>query len=282
MSNTNNKKTVLVLGATGKQGGQVISELLAQDANFSIRALSRNPESASAKSLTSRGVQVFKGDLDAADGLQQALTGVDTAFLVTLPDLKDHQKEATQGIRFVDEAKKANISHLIFTSVEDADKNTGVPHFETKWAIEKHIREVGIPWTILRPVAFMDNFTPNPSTANFVGFGVFSTLLGDHSLHWVHTRDIGRAAVRAIQNPTEYRGKIVPLAGDIQTFDGVLDAYEKVHGYRPWKAYVPNWAAKWLPQEFTKMFQVKTSMETVFVCTETKCSSLERRDTARM
>ncbi|PRP85024.1 NmrA family protein [Planoprotostelium fungivorum] len=257
MSNTDNKKIILVLGATGKQGGQVISELLAQDAraDLVIRALSRNPESAAARSLAARGVQIYKGDLDEEEGLARALAGVDTAFLVTLPDMKDHQREATRGIRFVDEAKKANVSHLIFTSVEDADKNTGVPHFDTKWTIEQHIREVDIPWTILRPVAFMDNFTANPSKANFVGFGVFATLLIGHSLHWVHTRDIGRAAVRAINNPIEYRDKIIPLSGDVQTLNGVLDAYEKVHGKRPWKAYVPRWAANQLPKDFTKMFQ---------------------------
>ncbi|PRP86013.1 NmrA family protein [Planoprotostelium fungivorum] len=134
--------------ATGKQGGQVtwVSELLAEDAraNFTIRALSRNPESVAARSLAARG-------------------RVDTAFLVTLPEMKDHQKEATRGIRFVDEAKKATREH------------------HTKWTIEQHICEVDIPWTILRSVAFMDNFTVHLSKANFVGFGIFATFkVNDH------------------------------------------------------------------------------------------------------
>lgn len=100
--------TVLVIGATGQQGGGVIEALLASGrTDLNIRALTRNPASSAAKNLTNRGVKLYQGDLENRDSLVAALSDVDAAYLVT--DFRgpgDVEGEFQQGKNFVDAAKE--------------------------------------------------------------------------------------------------------------------------------------------------------------------------------
>eukprot|EP01117_Protostelium_nocturnum_P013748 TRINITY_DN5164_c0_g1_i1.p1 TRINITY_DN5164_c0_g1~~TRINITY_DN5164_c0_g1_i1.p1 ORF type:complete len:209 (-),score=64.83 TRINITY_DN5164_c0_g1_i1:266-892(-) len=200
-----NKRTVLVTGATGKQGGAVIKSLL-EDDQFQLRALTRDPSSTSATALAKKGVEIVKGDFNDESSLASALKGAHAAFLVTMPAPKDHEKEAKEGFRFVDAAKAAKLDHLVFTSVEDAQSNTGVPHFDSKFEIEEHIRASGLQNTILRPVAFMDNIPPS-TMGTFGVLGLFETALLRKSLKWVDTTDIGKIAAVAIKKTKGIQGK---------------------------------------------------------------------------
>jgi uncharacterized protein YbjT (DUF2867 family) len=163
--------TFLIVGATGKQGGKAISTLLdhqAKNKDLSLRFITRNPDSASAKKLVDQGAQAFKADLFDRESLRQALTGVDRAFLVT-DAMAGEEKEAQQGKTFVDVAKEVGVKHIVFTSVSAADTAVSVPHFRSKYQVsdltlplaqtdvqvEKHLVASGLTYTILRPVAFM-------------------------------------------------------------------------------------------------------------------------------
>lgn len=145
------KTTLLVTGATGKQGGAAINALLdsPQAAQMEIRFLTRNPSSSSASKLTKRGAKAYKADLLDAASLDQALQGVQLAFLVT-DNMGGVDKEEQMGKTFVDEAKKQGVKHLVFTSVCAADTATQVPHFNSKYQVSLLRRCPSIQMLILR------------------------------------------------------------------------------------------------------------------------------------
>lgn len=131
--------TILIVGATGKQGGKAISTLFdgksPASSDMSLRFITRNPDSAASMKLVERGAKPYKADLLDKESLKTALTGVDRAFLVT--DAMAGEKEADQGITFVDAAKEVGVKHIVFTSVCAADIATNVPHFRTKYAVSR-------------------------------------------------------------------------------------------------------------------------------------------------
>lgn len=166
---------VLITGATGKQGGAVVDALLEspQAEQFTILAVTRNPESPSAQKLKSRGVKVITGDLNDVPSLfQNAKTVVNQpiwgVFSVQIPAGKGatvHTEEA-QGKALVDGAVANEVKMFVYTSVDrggdekSPDNATPIPHFISKYNVEKHLMEkakdTGMDWCILRPVAFMD------------------------------------------------------------------------------------------------------------------------------
>lgn len=169
--------TILIVGATGKQGGKAISNLLDQSSsNLSLRFITRNPDSGSSKKLIERGAKAYKADLLDKESLKVALEGVDRAFLVT-DAMAGEIKETEQGKVFIDAAKEVGVKHIVFTSVCAADTATTVPHFRSKYEvspvwrtrlrprlaeheltsdqIEKYLIASGLTYTILRPVGFM-------------------------------------------------------------------------------------------------------------------------------
>ncbi|KII85952.1 hypothetical protein PLICRDRAFT_115222 [Plicaturopsis crispa FD-325 SS-3] len=246
-------RKVLVVGATGKQGGAVIDELLASK-KVAPRALTRSPESASATALAGKGVDVVKGSFGDPNSLLKALSGVSSAFLVTEAVAEGAAGEVKQGKVFVDVAKEAKLPHLVYTSVEGAERKTGVPHFESKFEIEEYIRASGISHTILRPVAFYENFPPRSGLQSFFGFGLFNAALWGKKLQLVSVKDIGWFAARALEDPDKYKGRIIKLAGDELSVPELQDKYAAVQGFRPWRAHLPPIALRMLPYDMRMMF----------------------------
>lgn len=146
---------VLVIGATGQQGGALVDNLLAHEHN--VRAVTRDPTKQAATKLKERGVDVRKGDLDKPDTIGSAAKGVDVAFLVTTPYEDGPDAETKQGISGVDALVKADVPHIVYASVADADKETGVPHFESKMKVERHLADQKVGYTIVAPVFFREN-----------------------------------------------------------------------------------------------------------------------------
>ena len=98
-----------------------------------------------------------------------------------------------------DQALKAGVKHYVYTSVEGADRKTGVPHFETKFVVEEHIKKIGLEYTILRPVTFMNNFT-TPGTLGKVSSGFFQKYLDpSKKMQLISVADIGKMATIALQ-----------------------------------------------------------------------------------
>ncbi|MBY5915254.1 NmrA/HSCARG family protein [Rhizobium leguminosarum] len=209
MSNT---RSVLVTGATGQQGGAVVRALIAR--GHRVKAISRRPESDGAKRLAAAGVEVVAGNLDDGASVVKAAEGVDTIFLMGNSYEAGTDAETRQGIAAADAAKAAGISHLIYSSVADAHKKTGIPHFDSKYLVEKHIAGLGIPYTISAPVAFMEN-TVAPWAIDGLRQGVYAAALPPaRVLQQVTIDDIGAFVATLAERREQVFGKRFDIAGD--------------------------------------------------------------------
>ena len=257
--------TVLVVGATGQQGGSVVKALLASNnPDLKIRALTRNPSSTTARALADSGVHLAKGDLINGDSLSAALAGCDAAYLVTdFRGEKDVAGEIEQGRTFVDTAKLAGIKHLVYSSVAGADIAQAVEHFYSKFQIEEYIRASGLAWTIVRPSGFMEVIPPAGIGRAFM-LGAFAATLGDHAQPYVSCEDIGRMVAKAVLEPEGFKGKIVNLAGDRLTVDQLQAALDKGEETRNWRVWLPQWLVLALsPYHYRQMFRVRSYKSTV-------------------
>ncbi|KAK6351379.1 hypothetical protein TWF718_004540 [Orbilia javanica] len=251
-------RTILITGATGQQGGALLTALQsnASASDLSIRAIARDPTAASKKlSSKASNVTFHKANLTDKASLIPALTGVDTAFLITIP-IPDAKAEVTQGKTFVDAAKEAGVKYIVFSSVGSAERNTGIPHFDSKREVEEYIIESGIPYTFIRPVAFMDNFPVAGGIGRFIALGLFKTALGGKRLQLIAAKDIGEFAAKAVLEPERWKGGEFELAGDDLSVPEILDVFQKVQGSRPWTVWLPYFVMKlMLPLDFYLMFK---------------------------
>lgn len=228
--------TILVTGATGKQGGAVINALLASpDAkDIKIVALTRNTKSPSAKALVVKApeqIKLLAGDLkDPTTIFTNAPEKIKKVFFVSLPDMSpmsDGSGEEVKGKALIDASLEHGVRHFVYTSVDrhgsESDANdTDIPHFWRKANVEKYLKEAckgsQMQWTILRPTAFMENIA-----AGFAG-RVFPTawkvgLPPSTKLQLIATADIGYFGAQALLHTKEFAGRAVSLAGDDLTFE---------------------------------------------------------------
>ena len=208
----NKPQTVLVTGATGNQGSAVAKALLKH--NHKVIALTRNKESDAAKGLQRLGAKIIEGSLDTPELLIDTLKQADTLFLMGSPIETSVAQEAAQGIAIAEAAKAANIGHLVYSSVANANKNTGIPHFESKFAIEQHIRSLGVPFTICAPVAFMENVVAPWSIEAFKTGKIVQALPSEIKLQQLSLRNLGEFVVSVIEKRESVFGQRYDIAGD--------------------------------------------------------------------
>ena len=206
------KRSVLVTGATGQQGGAVARALLFQ--GHRVKALTRKPDSDAARRLRSAGADLVIGDLGDATSVLKAASGVDAMFLMGNSYEAGPEAETRQGLIAADAAKAAGVGHLIYSSVADADKKTGVPHFDSKHLVEKHVARLGIPYTISAPVAFMENVVaPWSIGALRQGKHAFA-LPPKRVLQLVAVADIGAFVAALVERREQVFGRRFDFAGD--------------------------------------------------------------------
>jgi uncharacterized protein YbjT (DUF2867 family) len=239
MSSAGRDRLIVVRGATGTQGGAVARHLL--KGGFRVRALTRDPGQPASAALRESGAEVVKGDLDDRGSLERVVAGADGVFSVQNFWETGYQREIDQGIRLADVAREAGIAHFVYSSVGSAHRNTGLEHFESKWAIENHIREIGIPHTIFRPVFFMNNWEV-PFLRNGVLAGTLAQPLDPNvPFQQVAVDDIGAFVAMAFSNPDAWLGRELDLAGDERTMPEIAEAFGRVIG-RPVSYFQVPWA----------------------------------------
>ncbi|HEX3684536.1 MAG TPA: NmrA/HSCARG family protein [Bryobacteraceae bacterium] len=203
------EKLILVAGATGKQGGAALRHL--REKGFAVRAITRDPDQAKARALAGRGVEVLKGDLDDVASIARALDGVYGVFSVQ-NSRAGAEAEIRQGINLVEAARRAVVDHFVYSSVGSADQQTGIPHFDSKFQIEERIRATGIPYTILRPVFFMENWL---AMRDAIEQGAIALPLKPETrLQMIAVDDIGAFVALAFEHPGKWRGQAIDIAGD--------------------------------------------------------------------
>jgi uncharacterized protein YbjT (DUF2867 family) len=249
-------KAILITGATGKQGGSVLKQLATHPSNpqYTLLAVTRNTSSTSAQSIVERypGVILVQGDLNdipglfsaAKDALKEAgkepqIWGV-YSVQVSLGPGVTVEGEVKQGKELIDESIKENVSHFVYSSVDRGGNEKSfthqspIPHFQSKFQIENHLlAEAGkrgekMGWTILRPVAFMDNLVPGIPTKVFLA--AMRDTIKDKPMQWVSVEDIGLFAAKAFRDPRGWNARAEGIAGDELTFEEMSGCFERVTG----------------------------------------------------
>ena len=174
--------TILITGATGNVGRQVVHQLVNRGAD--VRVLVRDPSKANFPA----GVNVVQGDLLDVDALRLAFQGVSTLFLLNavVPD------EFTQALVSLNLARQAGIDRVVYLSVIHSDRYLNVPHFAGKFGVERMLEQMGFGATILRPAYFMDNEHTIKDVVT--GYGVYPMPIGSKGLAMIDARDIGEIA----------------------------------------------------------------------------------------
>lgn len=236
-----NDKIIAVTGATGQQGGAVARKLLKE--GWKVRALTRDSGKPSAQVLAEAGAELVAGDMDSRSELEAAFEGAYGVFSVQnfwLPNV-GFEGEIRQGKNVADAAKAAGIQHLVYSSVGAAHRGMGQKHFESKRIIEQYIQSLNLPYTILRPAAFMENynwFRAYILNGTFSGNG----LRPDKKHQIIAVQDIGVFTALAFANPDMYLGRTLELAGDELTEPALAETFSRVIG-RPVTLAAPtgNW-----------------------------------------
>ncbi|MGF6789640.1 NmrA family NAD(P)-binding protein [Paraburkholderia sp. 35.1] len=233
---------VLVIGATGAQGGAAARHLLA--AGRKVRFLTRNPDSPAARALVDMDAQALRGDLDDRDLLAKAMEGVGSVFSVLLTDFDRSDRERRQGFALVNAARNAEVPQFVHTSVAQAGNHETFPgwsekrwnrkYWTDKWEVEEAVRAAGFEsWTVLQPAFMMDNLAEPKAGAMFPHLReslLLSALLPDARLDWIAADDVGALAASALNDPQRWHGETVPLASERLTMSEVANRLGNVLG----------------------------------------------------
>lgn len=218
---------ILAAGATGRLR-PVVEELLGR--GHEVRITARDPGSPVARDLARRGAQLVRADLDDPVSLTAAADGIETVFAAGSPHQAGPPGETRHGINVAQAAADAGVGHLVFSSGAGAEGPTGVPVFESKLAVERRILELGIPYTILAPVYFMDNAF-NPWNLSALAAGRFAlTLPPDRALQQLAIVDLASVATAVIEDRDAFAGQRIELAGDELTGVEAADVLSHVTG----------------------------------------------------
>jgi|ERR1035437_2539273 uncharacterized protein YbjT (DUF2867 family) len=241
-------KIIAVTGATGAQGGGLIRAILAHpDGGFSVRAVTRNPDSEKAQALAALGVEVVKADLDDEASLVTAFTGAYGAYCLT--NFWEHfspDKEIVQAANLARAAKAAGVSHVIWSTLEDVRdyvplsddrmptllEKYKVPHFDAKGESNHFFTESGVPTTLLNTSFYWENliyFGMGPQ-AGEDGILAITFPLGDKKLAGIGAEDIGACAYGIFAAGDEFKDKTVSIAGGHLSGQEMADSLGKALG----------------------------------------------------
>lgn len=224
------KKRIVVLGATGSQGKGVVSALVNEGA-FTVRAVSRHPETYSGKAA-----EVVKADLDNTDSLKNAFTNAYGVFVVT--NFWEGADEFAQGRNAVEAAIAANVQHFIWSTLPNVDSISrgefDVPHFTGKAKVDALVTSAGFKYhTFVQPPFYYQNLTgmmaPRQKDDGTVGW----TLPIDPARKVIHMSDIddlGKVVAGAFLQPERVGdGACLSLATELNSFNDIITSF-KGHG----------------------------------------------------
>lgn len=247
------KLTVLVTGASGQQGGAIARRLL--ERGHVVRAYTRKADAPAAQELRQRGAQIVTGGFEDAAALESAARGADVAFLMSTPYEAGIETETRQGLAAFEAIRRGRPGHIVYSSVANADKDTGIPHFDSKMPVERAVRASGLPWTIVAPVFFMENLrSPWWLPALQQGAWTFAMPAG-RKLQQVAVADIGRFGAHVVENAAAFAGQRVDIAGDELTGEQAVAILSKASGRTIAYQELPLEAVRAHNEDFAKMME---------------------------
>lgn len=230
--------TVLVTGATGQQGGAVLRKLA--DRGHHVVALVRDVNAPAAKALRRPGVTLAQGDFDDPTSLESAMRGVDAVYAMATPfGGGGVDAEVQHGKNLADAAKRANVRHFVYSSVAGASELTGIPHFDSKHAVEMYLRRRDMPFTILGPAYFMENLLRPPTHEQLAKGTLALGLPPTRGLQMVAVEDLAGFALYVLSDPERFIGERIDVASDEVTGQQAAALLSMVSGHRIQYEQVP-------------------------------------------
>jgi uncharacterized protein YbjT (DUF2867 family) len=197
---------------------------------WKLRALTRNPSSHASQGLARQGVEVQQGDLEDPPSLERASRGVYGIYSVQDFWAVGAKREVQQGKNLADAAKKAGVQHFVYSSVGGAERDSGITHWESKWEVEKHIRKLALPATILRPAAFMETYHVLEVEVGILKGKLADPIRADKPYQTIATDDIGAFAALAFERPKDFIGLELEIAGSELTNPEAAKVFSRVMG----------------------------------------------------
>ena len=244
-----NQRKILVTGATGQQGGSLARLLLQK--KHKVYALTRNTQSSAAQDLSNKGANVVRGDLDDSDSLERAVKDVQSIFLMGTPFEDGTEGEIRRGKLMADIAKENKVEHLVYSSVANADKNTGIPHFESKYKIEQHIKSLRIPYTIIGPTFFMENLLGPGLDQGQLALPLSpSSILQQSALE-----NIAEFSALVLEHRNSFLGKRIDIASDEVTGEQAAKILSNELGYRIRYVHIPLEQVRQANEDMARMYE---------------------------
>ena len=179
-----------------------------------MRAFTRSADSAAAKQIEGLGAELAVGDTEDRESVTRAAAGMDAVYAMTSFFESGIEAEVRQGRAIVDAVKAAGIEHFVYASVGNADQSTGIAHFDSKYEIEKHIKVLGIPHTIVAPVFFYENVL-SPWSLPGLSQGTLSLMLPpERPVQQIGVEDISSFVSLVLENPDRFLGRRIDVASD--------------------------------------------------------------------
>jgi uncharacterized protein YbjT (DUF2867 family) len=233
-------RVVAVTGATGRQGGAVARHLLSAD--WRVRALTRKPDGPAARALAALGAEVVRADMTDASELVPAFRDAYGVYSVQnfMPGGAD--AEITQGRNVADAAKATGVQHVVYGSAGPRATDTGIAPWNTKLTVQAHLRALGLPLTVLRPMAFMELMTDKDFYPPVSTWSLMPKLMGqDRPLGWICADDLGAIAARAFAEPDRFVGAELDLTSDVRSIAQCRQIWQDVYGRPPRRFPMPVW-----------------------------------------
>jgi uncharacterized protein YbjT (DUF2867 family) len=233
-------EVVAVVGATGRQGSAVVRHLL--DEGWRVRALTRDPSSAASRALRDRGAEVHRVDAEDVHSLRRAFEGAHGVFNVQNPMTSSLEAEVRQGRHVADAAAEAGVGHVVYGAAGVGEAMTGIGSWDSKITVAEHFRAVGLPLTVLRPMAFMELMTDKGYYPAVSVWHLMPKLMGSaRPVGWLCTDDLGAVVARVFAEPQRWSGRSLSLAADVESIDQCRAIWHEVTGRSPRGFPMPVW-----------------------------------------
>jgi uncharacterized protein YbjT (DUF2867 family) len=204
--------------------------------------VTRDPDSARARALAELGAETVRADMDDPAALDRIMSGAHGVYSVQNPVTSGPDGEVRQGRNVGEAAHRAQVRHLVYASAGTGERGTGVGSWESKLDVEDHLQKLGLPVTVLRPMAFMELMT---DPAFYPAAGVWHVWPkiagGSFPVPWLSCADLGEIAAVVFGAPEQYLGRQLTLAAELRSLDECRRIYTEVFGRPPKRFPMPIW-----------------------------------------
>ena len=233
-------RVVAVTGATGRQGGAVARHLLSD--GWQVRALTRKPDGPAARALAALGAEMVGADMMDQGDLVHAFGGAYGVYSVQNFMPAGTDAEIKQGRNVADAAKATGVEHVVYGSAGTGAADTGIGSWNSKLAVQAHLEELGLPHTVLRPMAFMELMTDKGFFPPVSTWSLMPRLMGyDRPVGWICLQDLGAIAARVFAEPDRFIGADLSLVSDVQSIAQCRQFWREVYGRPPRRLPMPVW-----------------------------------------